>query len=53
MRRGHVEQHERKVVEEVDELVGHRITEQGVFLGAGSRDERQRRHALRLLLGDL
>ena len=53
MRHGHVEQHKRDVVEEVDELVGHRVAEQGVFLGAGRRDERQRRHAFRALLGDL
>ena len=53
MRRGHVEQHEGDMVEKVDELIGNGVTEERVFLGAGRRDERQRSHALRVLLGDL
>ena len=52
MGRGDVEQEERDVMEEVDELVGDGVAEERVFLRAGRGDQRQRGHAVRILRRD-
>ena len=52
MGRGDVEQEERDMMEEVDELVGDGVAEERVFLGARRGDQRQRGHSVRILRRD-